>query len=445
MTDTNDNNVDDPVKSFLAQQSEMMKSVLSDENGDAPAADAPPGSPEAAPGSPQELTRTPSSISKSELDAVAEAEQMTKMMQETLLAISPTSGNVNMSADFGVANYEEDGTLDDVILLDRDEETGAAKSAAGYGGESGGGAGNGHSGTSGGGGGEPMKKEQSWFAKNKIIVVIVALLVIIGAVGGALAATMGGGGGNDGGSSGSGSLATDGTNTGSTDRDVVTTSSPTAAPTVQAPPTPSPTISPQPTLTKQPSPAPTPCVPCSNTRANNMIVNNLYCDTYSRIFTRRCGNEGSWWIDAPEPYCQYSCWEQGVGYEGYPCCPIEDLETYEPPAVEKEEGCIECTNERTEFMIENRRLCDSWSYVLDTQCNNEGSFWNTLEDPPCQYECWRWGKPYDNYQNCCKKDPEPFFGLEARAPDMTEVVEVASDAPEEGAVAEPVVEEEETP
>ena len=51
------------------------------------------------------------------------------------------------------------------------------------------------------------------------------------------------------------------------------------------------------------------------------------------------------------------------------------------------------------------------------------------------------GKPYDNYQNCCKKDNEPFFGLESRAPDMTGVVEVASDAPEEGAVAEPVVEE----
>ena len=184
------------------------------------------------------------------------------------------------------------------------------------------------------------------------------------------------------------------------DPDAVTTTPPRTAP---------PTVSPAPTL------PPGKCVQCSNIRPMNMILNDLYCDTYSWIFKSRCNNERSWWKDAPEPYCQYSCWANGVGYDDYPCCPIDDVSTYVPPPVEKEPGCIECTNDRTEFMIEGNRMCDSWDFVLQGQCNNEGSFWNTLEDPPCQYECWLWNKPYDKFQNCCKKDYEPHFGLESRA------------------------------
>ena len=61
------------------------------------------------------------------------------------------------------------------------------------------------------------------------------------------------------------------------------------------------------------------------------------------------------------------------------------------------------------------RMCDSWDFVLQGQCNNEGSYWNTLDDPPCQYECWLWNKPYDRFQNCCRKDYEPHFGMESRA------------------------------
>jgi len=257
----------------------------------------------------------------------------------------------------GETNSDMDGTLDEVILLERDEEAFAA-----------------------GAGGRKPQTEQSWLARNKILVVLAVLLVIIaGAVGGALAATRG----EQAPSGSSGSAAADGSSD------------------VQFIP--------------MPSPAPPPCVSCTNLRSPFMVANDLYCDTYSRIFTRRCANEGSWWIEAPEPYCQYSCWENGVGYADFPCCPIDDLSSYEPPAVEKEPGCIECTNTRTQLMIDNLQTCDS-DEVLDTQCNNPGSEWNTLDDPPCQYECWRWSRPYDEFQNCCKWDPEPFFGLEFRAP-----------------------------
>lgn len=172
---------------------------------------------------------------------------------------------------------------------------------------------------------------------------------------------------------------------------------------------------------EEPAPVePKPCVPCSNLRTQKMIENDEYCDTYTWAFTNRCNNtnEDNWWPTAPEPYCQYSCWQAGVGYHEEPCCSRE--EQIGKNVGLPQEDCVQCTNTRAPKMISTNRYCDSWKHVRLNRCANEGSWWLNEEEPYCQLDCWRWGVGYENFSPCCRVE-DPTFGMDPNGPNAPQL------------------------
>mmetsp|Transcript_18631 Transcript_18631/g.28170 ORF Transcript_18631/g.28170 Transcript_18631/m.28170 type:complete len:122 (+) Transcript_18631:94-459(+) len=97
------------------------------------------------------------------------------------------------------------------------------------------------------------------------------------------------------------------------------TNDPTPAPTASAP-----TLSPTPFPTRPPAPTPPPtvCTPCDDEPTQWMIDNDEVCATWGgldREGKEKCNKNDRW---VANKYCQKSCYDKGLGYDGYFCCPI---------------------------------------------------------------------------------------------------------------------------
>ena len=81
---------------------------------------------------------------------------------------------------------------------------------------------------------------------------------------------------------------------------------------------------PTPTLTPTPTPTPTPtltdddlCVECSDNETPWMENNGRDCASSDWLLSRKC-NQNNFWTK--KSFCQKSCYDKGLGYEGVICC-----------------------------------------------------------------------------------------------------------------------------
>eukprot|EP00930_Biecheleria_cincta_P022862 TRINITY_DN16606_c0_g2_i1.p1 TRINITY_DN16606_c0_g2~~TRINITY_DN16606_c0_g2_i1.p1 ORF type:complete len:578 (-),score=78.76 TRINITY_DN16606_c0_g2_i1:9-1598(-) len=87
-------------------------------------------------------------------------------------------------------------------------------------------------------------------------------------------------------------------------------------PTDFAPPSPPPSLPPSPVPSLPPSPPS--CVPCDDRPSQYMISHGLKCSTWLWAHHNMCISDAIWRQDR---YCAWSCFTNGNGYEGDPCCP----------------------------------------------------------------------------------------------------------------------------
>jgi len=197
------------------------------------------------------------------------------------------------------------------------------------------------------------------------------------------------------------------------------------------------------------------CVPCTDIPTEFMVAEGGTCATYNN-FQNRCGTPGSWWFDdrdwdddwndayPPQSYCQYSCYQAGVGYPDFsPCCPdvvddfLLDGTKGDQDATAAEDGpCIPCTDIPDEFMLDNGSDCLTDDGIVDL-CGKDGSWWYNLRDwdddwvdpyaaeTYCQYSCDARGLPYPSASNCCAErgsDVNEFYNYGGDVADVAEVV-----------------------
>eukprot|EP00562_Extubocellulus_spinifer_P031163 CAMPEP_0178722400 /NCGR_PEP_ID=MMETSP0699-20121125/24917_1 /TAXON_ID=265572 /ORGANISM="Extubocellulus spinifer, Strain CCMP396" /LENGTH=403 /DNA_ID=CAMNT_0020373259 /DNA_START=176 /DNA_END=1386 /DNA_ORIENTATION=- len=124
------------------------------------------------------------------------------------------------------------------------------------------------------------------------------------------------------------------------------------------------------------------CVFCNNYLSPDMLENNSVCDSCTSCRPENC--------EAGNGYCEFTCW--ATGYDiGKKCCDISVQKR------DDSEDCQECTNHRTQWMVENRRLCEDYSFAYTNRCGNEDpltgsrSWWLDSPVQYCQYSCWKNG------------------------------------------------------
>ena len=124
------------------------------------------------------------------------------------------------------------------------------------------------------------------------------------------------------------------------------------------------------------------CVFCNNHRSPDMIERRSLCDSCSSCRPENC--------EARNGYCEFTCW--ATGYDiGKKCC---DISAQKP---DDGKDCQECTNHRTQFMVERGLLCESFDFAYTNRCSNKdplagiSSWWLDSPIQYCQYSCWKNG------------------------------------------------------
>lgn len=180
------------------------------------------------------------------------------------------------------------------------------------------------------------------------------------------------------------------------------TNPPPTAPAIKAPtmlriPTKPPPTNPPPSSsleiqTKTKPGLPT-CEDCTNNRSMSMVLRNTYnCDSISRrTRSTECPRLNG--------ACELSCFLAGYDV-GKECCDYSQ----QPPDEGKD--CQECTNHRTQKMIETGRDCSTYQWGLLNRCAREippnpstgvpgkRSWWLDSSIQYCQYSCWKAGNGY---------------------------------------------------
>ena len=132
------------------------------------------------------------------------------------------------------------------------------------------------------------------------------------------------------------------------------------------------------------------CVFCNNHRSPAMLARNSVCDSCRNCRPTEC--------TSGQGYCEFSCWITGYDI-GKKCC---DISAQKP---DDGKSCQECTNHRTQFMVENGEECATYAFAFTNRCSNElppdpltGVAWRSwwLDSPVqyCQYSCWLAGVGY---------------------------------------------------
>lgn len=129
------------------------------------------------------------------------------------------------------------------------------------------------------------------------------------------------------------------------------------------------------------------CVFCNNHRSPAMLERGSLCDSCGSCRPELCTSRSG--------YCEFSCWITGYDI-GKKCC---DISAQKPDAGK---SCQECTNHRTQFMVENGYECATYNFAFTDRCSNTlpadpitGLPWRSwwLDSPIqyCQYSCWKNG------------------------------------------------------
>jgi len=178
------------------------------------------------------------------------------------------------------------------------------------------------------------------------------------------------------------------------------------------------------------------CIKCS------ALLHPHYCIPHLSFFRASCFYSSDAY--PPQSYCQYSCYQAGVGYPDFsPCCPdvvddfLLDGTKGDQDATAAEDGpCIPCTDIPDEFMLDNGSDCLTDDGIVDL-CGKDGSWWYNLRDwdddwvdpyaaeTYCQYSCDARGLPYPSASNCCAErgsDVNEFYNYGGDVADVAEVV-----------------------
>ena len=150
--------------------------------------------------------------------------------------------------------------------------------------------------------------------------------------------------------------------------------------------------------TARPPPPPTPggtrplpptqpgCVDCTSFRSPTMISRNSVCDSCNRCRPVECTQLNG--------YCELTCFLTGYDI-GKECC------DYTQQLPDDGKDCQECTNIRTQRMVESGQQCASYQFGLLNRCARERpanpatgtpasrSWWLDAPVQYCQYSCWR--------------------------------------------------------
>ena len=147
---------------------------------------------------------------------------------------------------------------------------------------------------------------------------------------------------------------------------------------------------------------PTNCTDCTDGETPWRVINGKDCAT-SNLMDTKCNKDNFW---ESNKYCQQSCYDAGYGYSGDVCCNVHThssqtpLLSSEQPNEESRTNalttCIECTDEETEWMVDNGEDCAS-SNLINTKCNKDSS-WES--NKYCQQSCYHFGYGYGG-DACC--------------------------------------------
>jgi hypothetical protein len=174
---------------------------------------------------------------------------------------------------------------------------------------------------------------------------------------------------------------------------------PTEAPSLSpTPPTPSPTEMPSARSTALPTTSPTVSTcntQCTDIGNNYMNNNNIACSGFGQL-SARCSLSNGW---RNNQYCQQSCWDLGLGYDGIECCPASptSLPTNVPTQSPIVSTCnTQCTDIGNNYMNNNNIACSGFGQ-LSARCSLNNNWRNGQF---CQQSCWDLGLGYDGIE-CC--------------------------------------------
>ena len=128
------------------------------------------------------------------------------------------------------------------------------------------------------------------------------------------------------------------------------------------------------------------CVDCTNLRSPTMISRNSVCDSCNRCRPIECTQLNG--------FCEFTCFLSGYDI-GKECC------DYTQQLPDDGKDCQECTNIRTQRMVESGQQCATYQFGLLNRCARERpanpatgtpasrSWWLDAPVQYCQYSCWR--------------------------------------------------------
>merc|ERR1711862_720293 len=140
------------------------------------------------------------------------------------------------------------------------------------------------------------------------------------------------------------------------------------------------------------------CIICDDEAISWMVAPNIDCEG-SHYLPRKCNNNQNW-ID--NKFCQLSCYNAGVGYEGDICCNGRgktEAPTSSPTirtTTAPTNDCTICDDIGNKWMQDVGIAC-KYSPLIETKCNNNDDW---RKNKFCQYSCYHTGSGYDG-DNCC--------------------------------------------
>lgn len=138
---------------------------------------------------------------------------------------------------------------------------------------------------------------------------------------------------------------------------------------------------PPPSEIRPPEPVESDCIECTNDLTPWMVRFDAHCESSEYVLERKCNKDKKW---IKNKTCQRSCDRVGKRYDGQEkkCC---------------EPTCVECSDVKTEWMLQNGKDCDSSIFTLKKKCDKD-PLWK--ENEFCKLSCYNYAKPYDD-NICC--------------------------------------------
>mmetsp|Transcript_16775 Transcript_16775/g.37224 ORF Transcript_16775/g.37224 Transcript_16775/m.37224 type:complete len:353 (-) Transcript_16775:139-1197(-) len=146
------------------------------------------------------------------------------------------------------------------------------------------------------------------------------------------------------------------------------------------------------------------CTPCDDKPTPIMISKKKSCSDFPKIIATKCFAADNW-VDMG--FCRHTCFHEGRGYGDDNCCvDVDEPQDKDPapvisdvPATVME--CRVCDDKPTPNMSRKGGTCADFPNVIRTKCSGADN-WD--ENGFCRYTCFRAGRPYDGFDDCCLRD-----------------------------------------